>query len=183
MVNSRFRCRWRRLTLCMTFLLGTLWVRETLPEHRDSIPCSPGQLSFEYTCFTGAPPRALVPVSRLSKAASHRITGSESQQERIWWVKMNSYQQQVWALSNALAGLLRDSEASKFPPKLRAKTMELQQSCNGLQQYISTSTSRIQFFGFCLQFFDVFCTYCTSNIRKLYRHSTNILYKYIIIYI
>jgi len=57
---------------------------------------------------------------------------------------MNSYQQQVWALSNALAGLLRDSEASKFPPKLRAKTMELQQSCNGLQQYISTSTSRIQ---------------------------------------
>ncbi|CAK9086895.1 Uncharacterized protein SCF082_LOCUS41095, partial [Durusdinium trenchii] len=57
---------------------------------------------------------------------------------------MNDYQQQVWALSNALAGLLRDSEASKFPPSLRQKTRELQQSCNRLQHYIATSTSRIQ---------------------------------------
>ncbi|CAE7187597.1 unnamed protein product [Symbiodinium sp. CCMP2456] len=63
---------------------------------------------------------------------------------RIWWVKMNEYQQQVWALSNALAGLLRDTEASKFPPTLRQKTRELQQSCDRLQHYIATSTSRIR---------------------------------------
>jgi len=73
--------------------------------------------------------------------------------QQIWWVKMNNYQQQVWALSNALAGLLRDSEASKFPATLRAKTMELQQSCNGLEQYISTSTSRIQWLRFVLPVF------------------------------
>ena len=64
--------------------------------------------------------------------------------DRIWWVKMNEYQQQVWALSNALAGLLRDAEASKFPPTLRQKTRELQQSCDRLQHYIATSTSRIR---------------------------------------
>ncbi|CAE7245615.1 unnamed protein product [Symbiodinium microadriaticum] len=57
---------------------------------------------------------------------------------------MNEYQQQVWALSNALAGLLRDAEASKFPPTLRQKTRELQQSCDRLQHYIATSTSRIR---------------------------------------
>eukprot|EP00913_Durusdinium_trenchii_P033874 g31710.t1 len=34
--------------------------------------------------------------------------------------------------------------ASKFPPSLRQKTRELQQSCNRLQHYIATSTSRIQ---------------------------------------
>ena len=179
MGNSGFWCRWRRLTLCMAFLLGPLWVKETLPEHRDSIPCSPGQLNFEYTCFAGASPRPLVPVSRLLSKAAIRF--DESQGERIWWVKMNSYQQQVWALSNALAGLLRDSEASKFPPKLRAKTMELQQSCNGLQQYISTSTSRIQFFGFA--FSNSRFLYCTSDIPKLYSHSTYIhIYSYIHIY-
>lgn len=88
-------------------------------------------------------PKLSVPRPR-TRTARRATATVRADGDRIWWVKMNDYQQQVWALSNALAGLLRDSEASKFPPSLRQKTRELQQSCNRLQHYIATSTSRIQ---------------------------------------
>lgn len=120
--------------LCFAFLLLVAWVRATFP-HRGSALC------FSQFITGGASSHTFRAKLRTTVEAGEKQVDLGQQ---IWWVKMNNYQQQVWALSNALAGLLRDSEASKFPATLRAKTMELQQSCNGLEQYISTSTSRIQ---------------------------------------
>ena len=117
MISKCQQYKWHRAALCLGFLLLARWSGET---------------------FTA-------PFRGRSKTAVQAM--SDSQGEQIWWVKMNNYQQQVWALSNALASLLRDTEASKFPPTLRAKTMELQQSCNALEKFISTSTSRIQRLG------------------------------------
>lgn len=125
--------------LCVAFLLLVAWVRATFPEHHGSTLCFSGQF-----ITGGASSQVNFRTQKLRTTVEAANVGENQVGQQIWWVKMNNYQQQVWALSNALAGLLRDSEASKFPATLRAKTMELQQSCNGLEQYISTSTSRIQ---------------------------------------
>ena len=147
MLMSKSQGRRLRAMLCFAFLLLVAWVRATFP-HYGSALCFSSQFimggASSHVTFRAQQLRTTV------EAAGENQVGLGQQ---IWWVKMNNYQQQVWALSNALAGLLRDSEASKFPPTLRAKTMELQQSCNGLEQYISTSTSRIQWLRFVLAIF------------------------------
>lgn len=137
-MGNRQNGRWHRPTvLCFAFLLSVTWVRETFPKYRGVT-----RLCFSGQAALGVPQKLV----RTAVKSTGRLDGEVG--EQVWWMKMNTYQQQVWALSNALAGLLRDSEASKFPPTLRAKTMELQQSCNGLQQFIATSTTRIQLLGF-----------------------------------
>lgn len=124
--------------LCLAFLLLVAWVRATFPQHHGSTVCFSSQF-----VLGGASSQVAFRAQKL-RTTLEAATGENQVGQQIWWVKMNNYQQQVYSLSNALAGLLRDSEASKFPATLRAKTMGLQQSCNGLEQYISTSTSRIQ---------------------------------------
>jgi len=124
--------------LCFAFLLLVAWVRATFPQHHGSTLC------FSSQFITGRASSQEPSRAQKLRTTLEAATGENQVGQQIWWVKMNNYQQQVYSLSNALAGLLRDSEASKFPPTLRAKTMGLQQSCNGLEQYISTSTSRIQ---------------------------------------
>eukprot|EP00438_Fugacium_kawagutii_P015449 Skav233760 [mRNA] locus=scaffold2701:52828:54988:+ [translate_table: standard] len=132
-MGKRQNGRWHLPTmLCVAFLLSVSWVRETFPKYR----------GVTRLCFSGQQFALPQRLDETAVKATGRLEGEVG--EQVWWMKMNTYQQQVWALSNALAGLLRDSEASKFPPSLRAKTMELQQSCNGLQQFIATSTTRIQ---------------------------------------
>lgn len=143
MLMSKSQGRRLRAMLCFAFLLLVAWVRATFP-HRGFALC------FSQFITGGASSHTFRAKLRTTVEAGEKQVDLGQQ---IWWVKMNNYQQQVWALSNALAGLLRDSEASKFPATLRAKTMELQQSCNGLEQYISTSTSRIQWLRFVLAVF------------------------------
>ena len=143
MLMSKSQGRRLRAMLCFAFLLLVAWVGATFPHYGSA-------LCFSSQFITGG---ASSHTFRAQKLRTTVEAGENQVGQQIWWVKMNNYQQQVWALSNALAGLLRDSEASKFPATLRAKTMELQQSCNGLEQYISTSTSRIQWLRFVLPVF------------------------------